>query len=660
MTNQKPWMTPARLCSLTGVFVLLLAGLSLHDLTGADWLSRLLGRGPDDIVQVVVEYSWLPRLVVALVAGAGLALAGVLMQQTLRNPLASPTTLGVASGAQLALLLATLFAPALLGYGRGSIAFAGGALATGLVFALAWRRALASTVLVLAGLVVNLYIGALVLVLLLFNQDALKGLMVWGAGSLSQNNWDSVLYLLPRLVATAVGAGLLLRPLAMLDLEETNARNLGVSLPFLRLASLGLGVFITAAVVAEVGLIGFIGLAAPAIVRLSGARTLRARLIWAPVFGALLLAATDQLVQLFTGTNAALIPTGATTAALGAPLLLWLIPRLSANRRAPRPSAAPPIARRAKPWRLIGLLCVAVLFMAIVALLAGRGAAGWNWPFALPWSETGAWRLPRVIAAAAAGIMLAMAGTIIQRVSGNPMASPEVLGVSAGTGMGLLSMVWLLPSAGTVAMLGAGTAGALITLAVLIALNVRSRFEPEQLLLSGISMMFLFDAIVRIALAGDDPRAQGLLAWISGSTYYVSLGSDLIIGSVGLVAALLVWPLARWLDVLPLGEPVSRSLGVPVMFSRLWLLILVAVLTAAATLIVGPLSFVGLLAPHLARLAGLSRARTHMAGAMALGALLMISADWVGREVLFPMEIPAGLVATLIGGTYFMWQLRRI
>jgi len=226
--------------------------------------------------------------------------------------------------------------------------------------------------------------------------------------------------------------------------------------------------------------------------------------------------------------------------------------------------------------------------------------------------------------------------------------------------MGLLSMVWLLPSAGTVAMLGAGTAGALITLAVLIALNVRSRFEPEQLLLSGISMMFLFDAIVRIALAGDDPRAQGLLAWISGSTYYVSLGSDLIIGSVGLVAALLVWPLARWLDVLPLGEPVSRSLGVPVMFSRLWLLILVAVLTAAATLIVGPLSFVGLLAPHLARLAGLSRARTHMAGAMALGALLMISADWVGREVLFPMEIPAGLVATLIGGTYFMWQLRRI
>lgn len=653
-------MTPARLCVVIGLLVVLLAGLSLHGVAGAAWLGQLTGSAPHDIIRVVVHYSWLPRLVVSLMAGAGLALAGVLMQQTLRNPLASPTTLGVASGAQLTLLLATLFMPTLLGYGRGSVAFVGGALATGLVFALAWRRALAPTVLVLAGLVVNLYIGALVLVLILFNADALKGLMVWGAGSLAQNNWDSVLYLLPRLLATLVGAMLLLRPLALLDLEDSNARSLGVSLAFLRLASLGLGVFITAAVVAQVGLIGFIGLAAPAIVRLAGARTMQARLIWAPIFGALLLTATDQIVQLLTGANATLIPTGATTAALGAPLLLWLIPRLRTNRRAPSPTPAPPIVRLARPWRAIALLGVAVVVMTVVALLAGQGAHGWNWPWALPWSETGAWRLPRVIAAAAAGVMLAMAGTIIQRVSGNPMASPEVLGVSAGTGMGLLAMVWLVPTAGTWAMLGAGTLGALVTLAVLVLLNLRSRFEPEQLLLSGISMMFLFDAIVRIALAGDDPRGEALLAWISGSTYYASLHGDLIIGAVGLVAVLLAWPLARWLDVLPLGESVSRALGVPVTGSRLWLLVLVAVLTAAATLIVGPLSFVGLLAPHLARLAGLARARSQMAGAMALGALLMLAADWVGREVLFPMEIPAGLVATLLGGTYFMWQLRRL
>lgn len=653
-------VTPARLCGLMGLLVAVLAAAALHALAGSDWAGGLISPDPQDITQILVHDGWLPRLSVALIGGASLALAGVLMQQTLRNPLASPTTLGVASGAQIALLLATLFAPGLLAYGRGGIAFVGGALAVALVFVLASRRGLAPTVLVLAGLVVNLYFGAASLALILFNQEKLHGLMVWGAGSLAQNNWSDVIYLAPRLAITAIGAAVLARSLALLDLDEVNARNLGVSLPLLRLASLGLGVFITASVVAAIGIIGFIGLAAPAIVRIAGARTLSARLIWAPLLGALLLAATDLLLQLGSGESAALIPTGAATAALGAPLLLWLIPRLSASRSAPRPSIAPPIARRQAPWRLIILYLLAVGVMAIVALLAGRGLNGWNVPFALAWHETGAWRLPRVLAAAAAGAMLALAGTILQRLSGNPMASPEVLGVSAGTGMGLLVLVWLLPGAGILAMLGAGSLGALVTLAVLIAINARSGFEPEQLLLTGIAVMFAFDAVQRIVLAGNDPRTQALLAWVSGSTYHVSLGSATLISGLGVVLVALAWPLARWLDVLPLGPSVARALGLHVTCSRLALLAMVAVLTAAATLIVGPLSFVGLLAPHMARLSGLARARTQMAGAMALGALLMIAADWAGREVLFPTEIPAGLVATLIGGTYFMWRLRRL
>src|SRR5699024_9677435 len=109
-----------------------------------------------------------------------------------------------------------------------------------------------------------------------------------------------------------------------------------------------------------------------------------------------------------------------------------------------------------------------------------------------------------------------------------------------------------------------------------------------------------------------------------------------------------------------LGAPTARSLGMNVRRSRLALLVLVAVMTAAATLIVGPLSFIGLLAPHMARMLGLARAREHMAGAIAIGALLMIVADWVGRQIIFPTEIPAGMVATLLGVSYFMWRMRRL
>ena len=85
-----------------------------------------------------------------------------------------------------------------------------------------------------------------------------------------------------------------------------------------------------------------------------------------------------------------------------------------------------------------------------------------------------------------------------------------------------------------------------------------------------------------------------------------------------------------------------------------------ALLTACATLVVGPLSFIGLLAPHMARLVGFSRAKQHLLGAALIGMLLMVLADWVGRQVIFPYEIPAGLVASLIGGAYFMWGLRRL
>ena len=295
-----------------------------RQLPGALWWQSLFAPNLNDVSQAVVHFSWLPSLAVTLLAGAALGLAGTLMQQVLRNPLASPTTLGVASGAQLALMMVTLFAPSWLLLGWEWIAMAGGSLAMALVFALAWRRQLNPVVIVFAGLVINLYLAAISMGLLLFFQEELKGLLVWGSGSLVQNSWSGVSYLLPRLLAAAVLAAVLVRPLAVLELDDASARSLGVSLQHLRLAGLGLAVFVTACVVSVVGLIGFIGLAAPAMVRLLGIRQLGQRLLWAPILGALLLAATDLLLQSLSRFWPVLIPTGAMTALLGAPLLTLL------------------------------------------------------------------------------------------------------------------------------------------------------------------------------------------------------------------------------------------------------------------------------------------------------------------------------------------------
>ncbi|MBW6392190.1 Fe(3+)-hydroxamate ABC transporter permease FhuB [Billgrantia antri] len=622
-------------------------------------LKALVSPSLADTDQLLLHYAWWPRLSVALLAGAGLALAGVLMQQVLRNPLASPTTLGVASGANLALMATTLMAPGLLAIGREWVALAGGGLAMGLVFMLAWRRGMAPIVVVLAGLVVNLYLGALAMALLLLNHEALSGLLIWGAGSLAQNGWDGVQVLWPRLAVGAVAAWFLLRPLTVLELDDASAKSLGVSLKYLRFAGLGLAVFITGSVVSVVGIIGFIGLAAPNIVRLAGARHLWERLLWGTLLGAVLLATTDLLLQHFTALLPTLIPTGAVTGALGAPLLLWLMPRLKLQgNRAPQSSSVL-AGRHPAPGRLIGGLALALLLAVALGLLLGQGGSGWYWLSLNSW-DVMQWRVPRVVAAAASGLMLAAAGTLLQRLSANPMASPEVLGVSGGCAIALILAIFLLPSPTSGLLVSVGTLGAFVTLVILVALNRRSGFQPERLLLTGVAVSALFDAVRSVMLAGGDPRGQQVIAWLAGSTYYVDLSSALMVGGLAVLLTLCTLPMSRWLDILPLGAATSRALGIGLDRARLVLLLLVALLTACATLVVGPLSFIGLLAPHMARLLGLSRAHQHLLGAALVGMLLMVLADWVGRQVIFPYEMPAGLVASLIGGAYFLWGLRRM
>lgn len=653
-----PLLRPALI--LLGL-TLSLAGWDLaRQVPGALWWQTLFSPNLDDVRQAVVHFSWLPRLTVTLLAGAALGLAGTLMQQVLRNPLASPTTLGVASGAQLALMMVTLFAPSWLLLGREWIAMAGGSLAMALVFALAWRRQLNPVVIVFAGLVINLYLAAISMGLLLFFQEELKGLLVWGSGSLAQNSWNGVSYLLPRLLVAGGLAAALVRPLAVLELDDASARSLGVSLQNLRLAGLGLAVFVTACVVSVVGLIGFIGLAAPAMVRLLGIRQLGQRLLWAPVLGALLLAATDLLLQSVSRFWPVLIPTGAMTALLGAPLLLWLIPRLSLKSDTPKASTGLLVARHPAPTRLVTLLLLGLGLAIIGSLLFGQGMHGWSWPSWLRWQAQLEWRLPRTLAAGAAGILLALAGTLLQRVSNNPMASPELLGVSGGTFMGVIATALLLPALPLPMMLLGGLLGAFACLLLLVLVNRKHGFQPERMLLSGIAITALFEPLQAIALANGDMRVQQLLSWMSGSTYYVTLpvAYGLVVLAVLMLAACLL--ISRWLDLLPMGPALATALGIRLNRAQLAILLLVAVLTASATLVVGPLSFVGLLAPHMAKLMGLVRARWHLLGAAASGALLMVSADWIGQQILFPQDVPVGLVSTLLGGAYFMWCLRRL
>ncbi|WP_104041155.1 Fe(3+)-hydroxamate ABC transporter permease FhuB [Vibrio hyugaensis] len=614
------------------------------------------------IDSVLLHFSWWPRVFTTIISGAGLAVAGVLMQQVLRNPLASPTTLGVASGANFTLMLATLFAPWLLDFSANLVALIGGVTSMALVMLLSWRRALSPTVVVVSGLVINLYFASLSTVILMMNTEKLNGLMIWGAGSLVQSGWDDFRYLAPRVAIAGLVAFLFAKPLTLLELSEQGAKSLGVSLAKLRFVCLGLAVLITSWVVATVGIIGFIGLAAPAITRLIGVHQIKHKLWISMLIGAMLLSLTDLVIQQLPGLMASLIPTGAATAALGAPLLLWLLPRLSQKTQGHTQTVLTRHSERVNKLNKHAIAFTFLIILAGVVLFSTVSVQNQGWTSLFSTKEWLflEWRTPRLLAVAIAGAMLAIAGTIIQRLSGNPMASPEVIGISSGTAMGLIIAMFTGVGASVVTLSIGGLIGALLTIFVIVLLNRKSGFQPERILLTGIAITALMNAIQSFILATGDPRSYQALAWLSGSTYYVSLDTLLPLAVSALTFIGLSFVCVRWLDILPIGASSSKALGLNVDRSRAILLLLVACLTVSATLVVGPISFVGLLAPHLARLFGFNKASQHMLCAALVGAGVMLLADWLGRQVLYPQEIPAGLMASIIGGLYLMWGLRRL
>ncbi|MGL4962298.1 MAG: Fe(3+)-hydroxamate ABC transporter permease FhuB [Inquilinus sp.] len=622
------------------------------------WLAAAWAPDLTDPGQLLFRHAFLPRLAVSWLAGAALGLAGTIFQQVLRNPLAEPTTLGTSAGAGLALAAAGLYAPALLAHGREGVALAGAAIATLAVFGLAGRR-LAPVTLILAGLVVSLTCGSAGALLVLLHREYMTELFVWQSGSLVQTGDATALALLPRLAAAAVLAALLARPLALLELEDDGAAGLGLSPARTRLAGLAVAVALSAAVVAAVGVIGFVGLAAPAAARLCGARTLRQRMAVAPLAGALLLWLADQLAQ--HAPFADEIPAGTVTALLGAPLLLALLALLPRLRLAGTgPAAAVPSRDRSRhPALLLSLGLVLLVAATAAAVLFGRGADGWGWASAANFDALLPLRAPRAATAVAAGAVLGMAGTLLQRMTGNPMAAPEMLGISAGASTGVVLLLLAVPGFDRGATLAAAAVGALATLAVLLLIARRPSATPERLLLAGVALATMFSGLAAVMLAGDDPRVDRLLAWMSGSTYHAG-PPEAAVAAIAAVAMLALAPLtARWLEILPLGAAPARALGLDPARARLALLPLVALPVAAATLAIGPLSFVGLMAPHMARLAGFRRALPQLLASALAGALILLVADWLGRTLIFPWQVPAGLLAAFIGGPYVLWLLRR-
>lgn len=368
---------PALLLALLMIAATALTWMNFSQaLPRSQWAQAAWSPDIDVIEQMIFHYSLLPRLAISLLVGAGLGLVGVLFQQVLRNPLAEPTTLGVATGAQLGITVTTLWA---IGCYGEPVCCAGWGLRCWLNCL--WRRVgkrLSPVTLILAGLVVSLYCGAINQLLVIFHHDQLQSMFLWSTGTLTQTDWGGVERLWPQLLGGVMLTLLLLRPLTLMGLDDGVARNLGLALSLARLAALSLAIVISALLVNAVGIIGFIGLFAPLLAKMLGARRLLPRLMLASLIGALILWLSDQIILWLTRVWME-VSTGSVTALIGAPLLLWLLPRLR-SISAPDMKVNDRVAAERQHVLAFALAGGVLLLMAVVVALSfGRDAHGWTW-----------------------------------------------------------------------------------------------------------------------------------------------------------------------------------------------------------------------------------------------------------------------------------------
>ncbi len=266
-------------------------------------------------------------------------------------------------------------------------------------------------------------------------------------------------------------------------------------------------------------------------------------------------------------------------------------------------------------------------------------------------------RLPRTLDAFAVGGLLALAGTLMQVLLRNPLADPYILGVSGGAAVGALGAL-MLGLAG-LWINGGAFAGALLSTLIVFALaHGRGGWTPTRLLLTGIAVAAGWGAAISLILVlGSDASLHSMLFWLMGDFSYQPGGSGaLLLMALGLAAWL---PFARHLNVLARGETLAEALGIPVRPFSIAIYISASLFTAVAVTEAGAIGFVGLVVPHIFRLAAGGDHRRLLPGAVLLGGCLLMLADTLARSLADPRQLPVGVVTAALGVPLFLYLLNR-
>ncbi|PUF89506.1 MULTISPECIES: iron ABC transporter permease [unclassified Geobacillus] len=273
-------------------------------------------------------------------------------------------------------------------------------------------------------------------------------------------------------------------------------------------------------------------------------------------------------------------------------------------------------------------------------------------------------RLPRIFVALFAGMSLAVAGAILQGMIRNPLASPDVLGITGGAAAAVVTFLTLFSDENHSLTISihwlpfAAFLGATVTALLVYVLSWKNGIAPLRLVLIGVGISALMQACTTLLMiTGPIYRASQSNVWITGSVYGASWKHVTLLAPWALVLLTISFLSARKMNIQELGDELAIGAGVSLQKQRFFLLLLSTALTGGAVAFAGGIGFVGLMAPHMARrLVGSSFGALLPASAL-LGAILVMAADLAGRTLFAPMEVPAGVFTAAVGAPYFIYLL---
>lgn len=309
-----------------------------------------------------------------------------------------------------------------------------------------------------------------------------------------------------------------------------------------------------------------------------------------------------------------------------------------------------------------GGVAIACLILVVCGLFLGDG---WQRPWTL-WDPDRAGileiRLWRVGLGAVAGASLALAGVVLQTILRNPLAEPYVLGLSSGAGLGTaLCIVLGGLSIGLFMLPLAGFVGATISLLIVYQLARTARgTTPHTLILAGVVWGAMTGSLLMFLVSQSSAEGlQAILWWLLGDLQVYSTGLVIWVTVLNTVAAILLWGQSRSLNAMLLGDEGAAHVGISPERMKVLVLGFATLLAAATVSVCGIIAFVGLIAPHTARALVGANHRRLLPVAACIGAAFLVWADGLGRLLMFPVEIPVGVLTALVGGPFFLILLRK-